>query len=154
MESTGMVHYCGFWRRFLAYFIDNAIVGTATYIGAFVVVFPIVGISSIAGGHAGAAMGSMLAIFLVTPIALAAYWLYFALLESSARQATVGKMALNMIVTDEDGRRLTFGRATGRYFAKILSTMIFDIGFIMVAFTAKKQGLHDIIAGTLVVRKP
>jgi uncharacterized RDD family membrane protein YckC len=61
-------------------------------------------------------------------------------------------MALGIIVTDLEGRRIGFGRATGRYFAKILSALILGIGFLMVAFTQRKQGLHDMIAGTLVVR--
>jgi uncharacterized RDD family membrane protein YckC len=77
-------------------------------------------------------------------------WLYFAVLESSSMQGTLGKKALGMIVTDLDGAPIGFGRATGRYFAKILSALIMMIGFVMVAFTARKQGLHDLIAGTLV----
>jgi uncharacterized RDD family membrane protein YckC len=79
-------------------------------------------------------------------------WLYFAFLESSGSQATVGKMACGLVVTDTDGNRISFARATGRYFAKILSALILLIGFIMVAFTEKKQGLHDMIAGTVVVK--
>ena len=81
-------------------------------------------------------------------------WLYFSLLESSRWQATLGKKMLGLTVTDLNGNRLTFGKATGRYFAKILSSLILFIGFIMVAFTERKQGLHDQIAGTLVLRKP
>jgi uncharacterized RDD family membrane protein YckC len=77
---------------------------------------------------------------------------YFVGFESSAYQATPGKMALGLIVTDSDGRRISPMRAVGRYFAKILSGMILLIGFIMVAFTERKQGLHDMIAGTLVVK--
>ena len=79
-------------------------------------------------------------------------WLYFALQESSARQATVGKRAMNIHVTDLLGRRISFGQATGRHFSKILSSIL-AIGYIMVAFTEKKQGLHDLIASTLVLRK-
>ena len=67
-------------------------------------------------------------------------------------QGTLGKKALGMIVTDLDGGRIGFGRATGRYFAKILSALILGIGFIMVAFTQRKQGLHDLIASTLVYK--
>ena len=78
--------------------------------------------------------------------------LYFALLESSERGATVGKMAMGLRVVTSDGQRLSFMNATGRYFAKILSFLILCIGFIMVAFTDKKRGLHDIIAGTLVIK--
>jgi uncharacterized RDD family membrane protein YckC len=73
-------------------------------------------------------------------------------MESSPKQGTLGKMALGIVVTDMDSRRISFGRATGRYFAKILSGLILGIGFLMVAFTEKKQGLHDILAGTLVVK--
>ena len=79
-------------------------------------------------------------------------WLYFALLESSSMQGTLGKKALGMIVTDLSGNRIGFGRATGRYFGKILSAIILGIGFIMVAFTERKQGLHDLLANTLVYK--
>ena len=78
-------------------------------------------------------------------------WLYFALLESSTRQATFGKMALGLFVTDLEGNRLSFARASGRYFSKIISGMTFTIGFLMAGFTAKKQALHDMIAGCLVL---
>jgi uncharacterized RDD family membrane protein YckC len=78
-------------------------------------------------------------------------WAYFAVCESSAWQGTVGKLALGIRVVDEQGRRISFLRATGRFFAKYLSTLIIFIGFLMVAWTRRKQGLHDIIAGTLVL---
>jgi len=79
-------------------------------------------------------------------------WLYFALLESSPRGATVGKMAMGLRVVTGSGQRLSFMNATGRYFAKILSAIILCIGFIMIAFTDRKRGLHDIIADTLVIK--
>ena len=72
-------------------------------------------------------------------------------MEASSKKATLGKMALGLIVTDVNGVRLSFGRASGRYFGKILSGLILNIGFIMAAFTEKKQALHDILAGTLVL---
>uniref|UniRef100_UPI00314502C5 RDD family protein n=1 Tax=Peribacillus sp. TH14 TaxID=2798481 RepID=UPI00314502C5 len=68
-------------------------------------------------------------------------------------KATVGKILLNIKVTDLNGGRIGFGRATGRYFATIISGMIFYIGYIMAGFTSKKQALHDMIAGTVVVKK-
>ncbi len=74
-------------------------------------------------------------------------------MESSPTQATLGKMALGIKVTDLAGKRVGFGKATGRYFGKIISALILLIGFIMVAFTEKKQGLHDKMAGCLVVNK-
>ena len=86
-------------------------------------------------------------------IAISINWLYFALMESSANRATVGKMALGIIVTDMQGNRISFARATGRYFAKFLSAMILLIGYIMAGLTEKKQALHDKIADTLVIPK-
>jgi uncharacterized RDD family membrane protein YckC len=80
-------------------------------------------------------------------------WLYFALMESSSKQGTLGKIALGIKVTDLSGNAISFGRATARHFGKILSTIILLAGYLMVAFTAKKQGLHDMIAGCLVVNK-
>ena len=74
-------------------------------------------------------------------------------MESSSKQATLGKMVLGIVVTDAGGNRISFGRALGRNLAKIISDIILFIGHFMVAFTEKKQGLHDLIAGTLVVVK-
>lgn len=79
-------------------------------------------------------------------------WLYYALLESSAKQGTLGKVILGMKVVDYNNQRISFARATGRYFSKIISTIILMIGFIMIAFTSRKQGLHDMIARTLVIK--
>jgi len=86
-------------------------------------------------------------------IILVLEWLYYALLESSAWQATLGKKALGLEVTDLAGVRITFGRATGRYFARYISFFTLGIGYLMAGFTEKKQALHDMIAGTLVIRK-
>jgi uncharacterized RDD family membrane protein YckC len=81
-------------------------------------------------------------------------WLYYASMESSAYQGTLGKMALGLIVTDMQGRRISFGRASGRFFAKLLTGLIpFFVGYIMAGFTEKKQALHDIIASCLVLKK-
>lgn len=85
-------------------------------------------------------------------IAFVGDWLYFSLMESSSSQGTVGKIVCGLRVTDTQGRRISFGRATGRYFAKILSALILLIGYLMVGWTRQKRGLHDFIAGTLVVR--
>ena len=83
-----------------------------------------------------------------------ATWLYYASMESSTHQATLGKMALGLYVTDLNRQRLSFGRASGRFFAKLVSGLIpFAIGYIMAGFTARKQALHDMIASCLVLRK-
>ena len=80
-------------------------------------------------------------------------WLYGALMESSRYQATLGKMVLGIVVTDMNGQRVSIARATGRHFGKWVSSLILGIGYLMIAFTEKKQGLHDIMAGCLVVVK-
>ena len=87
------------------------------------------------------------------PAGIVAAWLYYALFESSKLQATPGKLALKLKVTDMKGKRIGFGQATGRFFAKIISAIILLFGFFMIGWTEKKQGLHDIIASTLVMKK-
>ena len=84
-------------------------------------------------------------------VSLIVNWIYFAWQESSVRQATIGKLAVGVKVCTENGGRLTFANATGRYFAKILSAIVLLIGFLMVAFDKKKQGLHDKLAKTFVI---
>ena len=81
-------------------------------------------------------------------------WLYNAAMESSKHQGTLGKMALGLIVTDLQGRPISFAHASGRYFAKIITGLIpFGIGYAMAGFTEKKQALHDMIASCLVLRR-
>ncbi len=82
-------------------------------------------------------------------------WPYNALMESSSKQATLGKMALGIVVVDLSGKRISFARATGRFFSKffVSSILIIGIGYLFAAFTKKKQALHDLIAGTLVVNR-
>jgi uncharacterized RDD family membrane protein YckC len=80
-------------------------------------------------------------------------WLYYSLMHSSSWQATLGKRALGIKLTSLSGERIGFGRATGRFFATFLSAIILGIGYLMAAFTARRQALHDMIAGTLVVSR-
>lgn len=157
MEQTTTVSYAGFWKRFAAYLID-ALILSAAY---FVLLVPFLGLlglgavsaevtesEEVALGFFIAAMSAYL--FAILAITIAG-WLYFALMESSSKGATLGKMALGIKVTDLNGNKISFGRATGRYFGKIVSGMILYIGFIMAGFTEKKQALHDMMAGCLVV---
>jgi uncharacterized RDD family membrane protein YckC len=131
------MEYSGFWRRFVAYVIDNILLSVIFWLLVLVL-----------GGIAGD--GGVISAYTLGAIV----WLvYYAAMESSSHQATVGKMALGIQVIDLEGNRISFGRALGRNLAKILSALIFYIGFIMAAFTAKKQALHDMIANTLVVKK-
>lgn len=106
--------------------------------------------STAAVGMVGAVIGAVMVTWLLTAVA---GWLYFALMESSKFQGTIGKLALGIVVTDMDGNKVSFGKATGRYFGKIISAIILYVGFMMAGFTEKKQGLHDILAGTLVWKK-
>ena len=154
------VQYGGFWLRFVAYIIDGLILSIAQgiFLIPFFIFFGFLGYTegvfedpdAMSEGVAFAMIGlfSLFALF-----AIAVGWLYFALFESSDKQATLGKMALNLKVTDMYGNKISFGRATGRYFGKFVSGLIFNIGYIIAGFTEKKQALHDIMAGCLVIRK-
>ena len=139
------MHYAGFWARVGAYLIDAIMLYLVN-----MVVFAVFGYSMMPNSEADrVGSGSFWLIYIVV---FAINVAYFALLESSARQATVGKMALGLVVTDTSGQRISFLRAVGRYFGKIVSGAILLIGFIMVAFTERKQGLHDMMASTLVLK--
>ena len=80
-------------------------------------------------------------------------WLYFAGMESSSNMGTIGKIIVGIKVVDEQGERISFLNATGRYFAKIISTAILFIGFIMAAYDVNRQALHDKLAKTFVINK-
>jgi uncharacterized RDD family membrane protein YckC len=138
----GAPAYAGFWLRFCAVFIDGIVL--------WVIQLPIdlaLGTGDwVDDPHPGAAAVSAL-------LSIVIGWLYEALQTSSSHQATLGKRAVGIVVTDLNGQRIGFGQATGRHFAKILSALILLIGFIMAAFTQRKQALHDMIASTLVVKK-
>ena len=136
--SFRVFEYAGFWRRLLAAIIDGIILMVISAVVAFVWLSPFYGRpSALWGGNLG----------------ILTAWLYYALMESSSIQATLGKMVLGICATDLEGNRISFGRATGRHFAKIISTVILFIGYIMAGFTAQKQALHDIIAGCVVIKK-
>jgi len=104
-------------------------------------------------GGAENILGVGIVLFVSRILMIVIGWLYYALMESSVRQATLGKMALGLMVTDLNGQKISFDRATGRHFAKIISALILFIGFLMAGFTRRKQALHDMIAGCLVIRK-
>ena len=138
--AGSLLAYGGFWIRLVAYIIDAILLSLAMG-----VVGTVVGFNVFATDMENYNPAANL-------ISLVIGWLYFALLESSERGATVGKMAMGLRVVTDQGQRLSFLNATGRYFAKIISAIILCIGFIMIAFTDRKRGLHDMIAGTLVVK--
>lgn len=137
VKTIQSVRYTGFWLRFAAFIID-IIAGSILYgIVTFLLnlFLPVVG-------------------FIISIIVTFIFdWLYYAIFESSSLQATIGKMAVGIIVTDLEGNQVSFGKASVRFWAKIISGIILSIGYIMAGFTEKKQALHDMIAGCLVVRK-
>lgn len=153
-------NYAGFWLRFVAYVIDYIIIWVAqTFI--FIPILGIIGISFATGigentteaeaiGMIAGLIAMLGATLLLSAIIALLYW---TILESSKLQGTIGKVALGIKVTDLEGNKLDFGKALVRNLCKIISGMILGLGYIIAAFTDKKQGLHDMIASTLVVRK-
>ncbi len=149
-ESTsGEVVYGGFLLRFASAIIDGLILMIPIYGSMFLLLG-----STMDFENPEAMEDPPIALFgLWYLFVMVAYWLYFALMESGKNQATFGKMAVGLKVTDMDGGRISFLKATGRLFGKIISGLILYIGYIMAAFTEKKQALHDIMASCLVVKK-
>jgi uncharacterized RDD family membrane protein YckC len=146
------VAYAGFWLRAVAYAIDNLLLG---FVLGNLLLRPLMGRP---GGipaddpwylfeNTTPQVTALMLLFLM------GNWVYFSLSESSRWQATVGKKVLGLMVVDLQGHRLSFARASGRFFAKILSSMTFLVGFFMAGFTQRKQALHDIVAGCLVIKK-
>lgn len=158
--TAALEDYAGFWKRVAAYILD-----------AIILYIPSLVISKMMGAEAAEAvmrqaqlsapadpqvlMNSLMQFYATMfPAMLLSFvlaWMYYAFCESSAWQATVGKLALGIRVTDLQGKRLTLARSLARYPSMILSNLTLFIGYLMVAWTQRKQGLHDMIAGTLVL---
>ena len=139
----------GFWKRVAAFLIDGFILAVPSVVVYLAVIFPVI-FTADQHPRPAAFLSAFLCYWLVVVVGR---WLYFALCESSKWQATPGKLALGLRVTDLQGRRIGFGRASGRYFGKFISSLIFDIGFMMAGWTERKQGLHDLMADTCVVNR-
>lgn len=129
VSTAGAMPYAAFWKRAVALCLDGLIVLIVGFL-----------------------LSAMISLEAQSVISLIVGWLYYAVMESSHRQGTVGKMALGIKVTDMDGNRIRFSKATGRYFGQVLSALILlGIGYLMAAFSEKKQTLHDRLAGCLVL---
>jgi uncharacterized RDD family membrane protein YckC len=149
--------YGGFWIRLVAHLLDHVILSAVAaplfFIMAMPTILRVVHEAERNQEPSPEMIVSILSsVFVYVVVAFAGQWLYEAWLTSSSWQGTIGKRVLRLKVVDEAGNRISFGRATGRFFAKILSSMFFCIGFLMIAFTERKCGLHDMLAGTVVVR--
>lgn len=149
-QGANVPVHAGFWLRFVAMIIDSV---------AFMVMFFVVAL--LAGIVLGISMGGrspdtkdveLIGNLIGIAMGLIFPWLYYAFFEASGWQATPGKKILGLRVTDLSGAPIGFGRASGRFWGKMVSYMILYIGFFMAGWTEKKQGLHDMMAGTLVVR--
>ena len=139
--------YAGFWRRFAAYLIDS-----------MVIAFALTNFASLLSRQLAVSitnaqtLNTYLAIA-ISVMSLLLTWAYYSGMESSPLQATIGKLVVGIYVTDLQGQRISFGRATGRWFGKIISGAILLIGYLMAGFTEKKQALHDMMARCLVLMK-
>jgi uncharacterized RDD family membrane protein YckC len=150
-DAKPRVAYAGFWLRAVAYVIDNILLGIAA--GIFIL-GPLMQRAGISTTDPWALYrNTSRQAFAIDLLMVMAQWLYWALLESSPWQATLGKKLLGLYVTDMEGKRITFARASGRFFGKILSTLTIGIGYLIAGFTPKKQALHDMIAECLVLKK-
>lgn len=141
----GDVVNAGFARRFAALILDRLIVG-GIFLGLLILLAIV--LAAVGPGHDQAGKWFALGFY---PMFFLLNILYSSLQESSVHQATWGKRAMGIKVATLDGRRLGFGHAIGRWFAKLLSYLTLYIGFLMAVFTARKQALHDMVASTLVV---
>ena len=165
--------YAGFWKRFVAFFLDQLLLGiVCTLIFVPVWFFIFVGYFMNNYEHNGYRFTSfvlqdhsfhyyssiqfplLIFVFIIFGlINLIGSWLYYAIMESSNAQGTVGKIIIGIKVTGLHGEKISFTKATGRYFGKIISAIILFIGYIMAGFTEKKQALHDILSSCIVVNR-
>ena len=146
VQAASAAVYAGFWMRFLAVFIDMLLL----VVGQLFITIPLGIMVGLAAPNATSAeqVSGVLGFF----VGLIINWLYSALLISSAKQATVGKMAMGLKVTDMSGGRITFARASGRFFGQYLSALPLLLGYFIQPFTERRQALHDLLVGTVVVR--
>ena len=147
VRSYDIYASAGFGIRFAATIIDSIVFSLIE----FVIIFIWISINRISGNIDE--INKMLSEPSSALLSTLLWWFSFALFECSSLQATIGKLAVGIKVTDDRYKRISFLRATGRYFGKFLSSIILCIGYIMAAFTHNNQALHDIIAGTYVVHK-
>ena len=154
------ITYAGFWWRFLATIIDGFVLSFVS--GIFILPIALffgLGIATLSESmgnfeESPVFWGSMIGMYgSIISISLVISWLYNAIMESSKLQATVGKLALKIKDTDYNYQRISFARASGRYFGKYISELILWIGYIMAGFTEKKQALHDLMASCYVIKE-
>lgn len=144
-EESESIEYASFFTRFAAAFLDGIITNILSLAIGFTSGLILVAANIDPTEPAIQALFNIIGVLVV--------WFYCAGFNSSSYQATPGKMAVGIKVTDINGRRIGFGRASGRFIAKLPSALLLMIGYLMQPFTQKKQALHDIMAGTIVIKK-
>ncbi len=165
-EEPGFV-YAGFWKRFAALLLDSIFLTLfmpVWFIPYVLLFFPMQILENNSQGYEFVSQNlnnqfnDPLLVVKMTYFISGLYfiniligWIYSTVMESMPKQGTLGKLIVGIKVTDKLGRRISFARATGRYFAKFFSAAFLMIGYIMAAFTAKKQAFHDIVAETLIL---
>jgi uncharacterized RDD family membrane protein YckC len=175
------MRYAGFWRRFAAYFVDSILLfGVAVFLAAFFLLIRVLSTGQTLQPDPASLEQQLQTIALPLEIAHALLvWLYFALMESSSRQATLGKLLIGLVVTDLAGQRISFWRATGRHLGKFIAlnfltsflwlssyarqpwqyalmallVLLGLLALVLAGLTEKKQALHDLLADTLVLRR-
>jgi uncharacterized RDD family membrane protein YckC len=148
--AGGEIVYAGFWKRVAASIIDSVVL--MVVLGILAAILGVFGALGNMGGG-GISSGGMVSLGLFYLFEIFGLALYFAMMHASSLQATLGKLAVGIKVTDEGGQRISFWRGFGRYFAYLLSSMVLFIGYVMAAFTDRKRALHDMLCSTLVVDK-
>jgi uncharacterized RDD family membrane protein YckC len=147
--------YAGFWPRLGGWLIDQLIIAIPFNVVTDLLVSynqPTVTTTTDASNNVHIHWhGDWTTLGLLLLASSVATWLYTAILQSSSRRATVGQRALGLTITDLDGNRISFARASGRYLATFLTSLTFGIGYLMVIWTKRKQTLQDKIAATVVV---
>lgn len=145
------VEYAPVWRRFLASLIDIVLLALVVLPGVIAFFWLVEVFTHLVGldMEEGRSLAGTAAVLL----GLTADWIYHAATQSSSREASLGKQFMGLKVTDLAGERISFGQATGRHFAKYLSTFMLLFGFVVAFFSRRKQAIHDMVAGTLVLRR-
>jgi uncharacterized RDD family membrane protein YckC len=130
--------YAAFIKRCGAYILDQLIIAAISMPLAFVLL-------NSSSAYSNQLSSSFMGLYILIG------WIYFAKQESSPAQATLGKKLLAIKVTDANGERISFAKASGRFFGRFVSGMIYGIGFLMASWTEQKQALHDKMCDTYVV---
>jgi uncharacterized RDD family membrane protein YckC len=145
--------YAGFWWRGIALILDLLILIGGEALLAAIIGGLILLMSAISGHHVDLHIIHSFAVGFGVVFAFALNWVYFTWFESSKYQATLGKKIIGLIVADLDGQIISLGGANIRYWSKAISALILFGGFWMMVFSKKKRTLHDLIAGTVVLKQ-